>query len=389
MVSWSPSIRVGPSRYFSVPSSSQANSGWSATSSHRRVAGELGEGGLARLAGCHSMAWSGGVPWPSADRQASPAGCGGAVGSAGNGRLLPDRAGLGTALGVAGLGRGGVGSSGAVDSRGRRGGLGCGWRGDLLGGVHGAEPQHGGLADQLDQLVALHVRHGDDQLLVPGGGHLGLAHAQAVDPALDDRLGQLQAVGVDRSAAGGVLGGQRDRGAALEVEAELGRPGVADRHQGEQPGDQDGEHDQGASGMTGRRVATYVKSFGGSISRRWSVSVQRRWPAALGRRAGADGLRLDGQRSLRLDRDLGRRRPGRTSSTALSSSRGGDHPGDGLLEHRQLGARGDLEHDLLVADRDDGAEQTAAQHHPGPGVSSFIVFWMACCRFFCGRMIRK
>ena len=33
VVSWSPSIRVGPSRYFSVPSRSQANSGWSATSS--------------------------------------------------------------------------------------------------------------------------------------------------------------------------------------------------------------------------------------------------------------------------------------------------------------------------------------------------------------------
>ena len=24
-----------------------------------------------------------------------------------------------------------------------------------------------------------------------------------------------------------------------------------------------------------------------------------------------------------------------------------------------------------------------------PGCSSFMVFWMACCRFFCGRMIRK
>ena len=53
-VSWLPWIRVGPSRYFSVPSRLQENSGWSETSTWSEACvagegGEVGRVGLARL----------------------------------------------------------------------------------------------------------------------------------------------------------------------------------------------------------------------------------------------------------------------------------------------------------------------------------------------------
>ena len=167
-----------------------------------------------------------------------------------------------------------------------RGGLGRRRRLHLLGGVHGPEPEQRRLADQPDQLVLLHVRHGDDQLPIAGGDHLGLADAQAVHPVLDDGLGQSQAVRVDRPAAGGVLRRQRDGGAALQVEAELRRPGLVHRHQGDQPGDQDAEHDQGASGMPGGRCC-HVREGpkGPAVSRRSSASDRSRRPAARPRSA--------------------------------------------------------------------------------------------------------
>ena len=122
-------------------------------------------------------------------------------------------------------------------------------RGHRLGGVHGPEPQHGGLPDQPDELVLLDVGHADDDLPVAGGRHLGLADAEAVDARLDDRPGQLQAVRIDLARAVGVLGGQGDRGATLQVETQLGRPVVRDRHQAVQRGHDDAEDDQGAAGM--------------------------------------------------------------------------------------------------------------------------------------------
>ena len=128
VVSWSPSIRVGLSRYFSVPVSSQANSGWSATSStgvpQVNSANAAWHGSL----GTQSIAWSGGVPWPSAGRQASPTGRGGAVGRAGNGLLLPVGLGSGTTLADAlGSGADAVGSlDGAPDSVGAGVGSGAG-----------------------------------------------------------------------------------------------------------------------------------------------------------------------------------------------------------------------------------------------------------------------
>ncbi len=160
--------------------------------------------------GSQSMALSGGVPAPSGLTQASAIGLGGAVGRAGIGSLLAVLLALGS--GVPALGC----SDGADDAfrrarrrfSGRRAGRSVGrggLRGDLLGRLHGTEPQHRRLADQPDELVLLDVGHGDDDLLVAGGDDLGLADAEAVHPVLDDRLGELQAGGIDGTGAGGVL----------------------------------------------------------------------------------------------------------------------------------------------------------------------------------------
>ena len=63
--SWLPSIRVGPSRYFSVFSSLQENSGWSDTSGKSaRFESQVyaAKSVWSFSLGCHSMALSGAVP---------------------------------------------------------------------------------------------------------------------------------------------------------------------------------------------------------------------------------------------------------------------------------------------------------------------------------------
>ena len=90
MVSWLPSIRVGPSRYFSVFSWLQANSGWSATSV--TLVSQVNSANAAWQAsvGCQSMRLvRRDVPVPSGATHAWSDGAGGAVGSAGIGALLP------------------------------------------------------------------------------------------------------------------------------------------------------------------------------------------------------------------------------------------------------------------------------------------------------------
>jgi hypothetical protein len=103
----------------------------------------------------------------------------------------------------------------------------------LLRRVHRPEPQNGSLADEPDELVLLHVRHGDDDLVVTGCGYLGLADAQAVHTTLNDGLGQLQTVGIHCPATGGVLRRQGDGGTAPQVQTELRKPCPADRHEGD------------------------------------------------------------------------------------------------------------------------------------------------------------
>ena len=142
-------------------------------------------------------------------------------------------------------------------------------RRDLLGGVDGPKAQHRGLTDQGDQLVLLDVGHADHNPPVTGGRHLRLADTQAVDPLLDDRLGLLQTGGVHRPTAGGVARGQRHRGPAAQVQAQLGGPGLADRHQCDQARDQDREHDQGPdrSPSHGRHVCALLRLLGGTAQK--------------------------------------------------------------------------------------------------------------------------
>src|SRR4051794_12815054 len=93
LVSWLPSMRVGPSRYFSVPVRSQENSGWSETSTWGSPHVKLAKSDWSDWLGCQSMALSGGVPWPTSVGRGA-VGVGGAVGSWGAtiGRLLPTEA---------------------------------------------------------------------------------------------------------------------------------------------------------------------------------------------------------------------------------------------------------------------------------------------------------
>ena len=244
LVSWLPSIRVGPSRYFSVLSWLQANSGWSETSvTCRSPQVKLAKPAWSASVGCQSIALSGGVPWPSAGWSQACRGLRRGGGQRGHRAVVarrdaPRRAGRRARRAGRGAPSAGspTGRSGVVARRSARpvGAVGRldGAAADLLGGVDRPEAQHGGLADQPDELVLLDVGDGDDDLLVAGGRDLGLADAEAVDPALDDGLRQLQAGRVDRARAGGVLGGQGDGRAAPEVEPQLGRPGVRRRPSG-------------------------------------------------------------------------------------------------------------------------------------------------------------
>src|SRR5918994_4888560 len=93
-----PSIRVGPSRYFTVLVSSQEKNGWSAMSGTLSLSAQVKAANSCWSCslGCQSMALSGGVPWPSTVGRGL-LGVGGAVGRPASGRLLP----VGLALGSA------------------------------------------------------------------------------------------------------------------------------------------------------------------------------------------------------------------------------------------------------------------------------------------------
>src|SRR5215217_5088277 len=97
-----PSIRVGPSRYFSVFVSSQEKNGWSAMSGTLSLSAQVNaaKSCWSCSLGCQSIALSGGVPWPST-LGLGLRGVGGAVGKPANGRLLPVGLVVGSALGLA------------------------------------------------------------------------------------------------------------------------------------------------------------------------------------------------------------------------------------------------------------------------------------------------
>ena len=87
---------------------------------------------------------------------------------------------------------------------------------------HGAEPQLGGVAHDLDgPLLVLHAGELDDDRIALAGD-LRLGHAERIDPAADD---------LDRLRQGGVvglLGGlEHHRDAALEVEPSCGAVSVS------------------------------------------------------------------------------------------------------------------------------------------------------------------
>ena len=75
--------------------------------------------------------------------------------------------------------------------------------------------------------------------------------------------------GIDLAGTAGVLGGQRDGGAAPQVKTEIRRPVVGQRHQAEQRGHDHAEHDQGAARMAA--LCCQLRSFPGrgrSVRRR-------------------------------------------------------------------------------------------------------------------------
>src|SRR5690606_19263928 len=86
VVSLSPVIRVGPSRYFSVFSRLQVISGWSATSGNSSSHWNEAKSDWSFCEGCHCSALSSGVPCPGSVGRGLRGG-GGAVGSCGAGRL--------------------------------------------------------------------------------------------------------------------------------------------------------------------------------------------------------------------------------------------------------------------------------------------------------------
>src|SRR5829696_4156571 len=96
-----PSIRVGPSRYFTVLVSSQEKNGWSAMSGTLSLSAQVKAANSCWSCslGCQSIALSGGVPWPST-LGLGLLGVGGAVGRPASGRLLPVGLVVGSAPGL-------------------------------------------------------------------------------------------------------------------------------------------------------------------------------------------------------------------------------------------------------------------------------------------------
>ena len=188
------------------------------------------------------------------------------------------------------------------------------------------------------------------------GDNLGLADAQAVHPVLDDRLGQLQAVGVDRSGvAGGVLRRQGDGGAALEVKAELlGVQALFTAIRVISPATRTPSTIKVRPGCPVVVVATCVKVLKAAVSRsRLSASDRSRQLHGLASVVPSGSVVSSSSRS--------------SSSVVNSVSSLLDHDScDRLLEHGQPDTGCDLQHHLLVPDGHHGAEHTAAEHHPRP-----------------------
>ena len=84
---------------------------------------------------------------------------------------------------------------------------------------HRAEAQLGGRAE-LAGLVPVVAGHGDDDVRVALGDHLGLGDTEPVDPLLDDLAGELEVL-LGRRLAVGRLGGERHGRAAAQVQPEL------------------------------------------------------------------------------------------------------------------------------------------------------------------------
>ena len=167
-----------------------------------------------------------------------------------------------------------------------------------------AEVQPRRLAERA-RLVALLAGHRDDEV-VAVLHHLGAADAEPVDALVDDLARQVELVGRRRGAGLGARG-QRDPGAALEVDAELGRrravPGEED-----QPVERGHDHDEGgqiAPGREsdGRRGHAALLQLLGSVSRggarregRRRTRRARRRPAPVGSGASAATRRCPSSR---------------------------------------------------------------------------------------------
>ena len=366
VVSWSPSIRVGLSRYFSVPASSQANSGWSATSST----------GVPQVNSANA-AWHGlaGHPVDRLVRRGALA-VGGQAGLArpaavepsavpGSGLLLPVGLGSGTTLADA-VGRGGGGSlDGAADSGRRRGGLGRG-RGVTCSAAYTARKRSRAVWPTSSTSWS-RCTFGTVTISCRSPA---VVTSDSPTPRLSTRLwmicwassrlfGSIAPVPLVFCAVSVmVVPPRRSR-------PSFGAQVLPTATSANSPAIRTASTIRVRPGCPVVVVATYVKSFADADQ----PAVVGRCPAPV---AG-------GSRSSSTGRiGSGSTGSGPSGSTTSSTSRSasstvavlvalGDHPGDGLLEHRQLVARGDLQHDLLVAHRDDGAEHATAQHHPLAG----------------------
>src|SRR5262249_25101140 len=146
-----------------------------------------------------------------------------------------------------------------------------------------AEVHLPGLAEALGLVTAL-ARHGDDDLLTVQDD-LGATDTDLVDPVLDDLACLVELVLV----RGALLAarGQRDPGAALQLDTQLGLRLVVTRGEHERIQD---DHDE----QEGREVSHRPELPGGRWCHGWSISLNLagmfahvRAPAPLGAQVGA------------------------------------------------------------------------------------------------------
>ena len=249
-------------------------------------------------------------------------------------------------VGVAGAARRG---RGRTAGRGGRRGVAVGGR-DRLREDDLAEPQLGGLADQLAELVL--VGAGDVDLdVLADDADLGLGDAEAVDPGADDVDGLVAL----RRADGVAL--ERDRlergaGAALEVEAELGGP-AATR--------EDADVEQGDHGEAGSEPPPGLRLPGSH----GPLLGSRRGEVTAASRTGRDGaervLRLVSRRTRAVHAAVVAAVSAVRSSPGYSGfGRRRQDLGDGLLDERDHDSVGDLEGVALVVRADDGGDDARA-----------------------------